>query len=234
MLIKNGCMMRILIIEDEEKTRKYLAKGFESQGSKVTQTADGEAGLQLALQNDAYDIIILDLMLPKISGLTIIEILRQRGCSIPIICLTARNSVDDRVKGLEMGADDYLVKPFAFSELLARVKALLRRGKNKKDILITIADLNIDLKKRIVIRAGETISLTSKEFNLLALLASSEGEVFSRQSLMEKIWDINFDTDTNVVDVAIKRLRKKVDKPFSKPLIHTIRGIGYVLDEEER
>ena len=226
--------MRLLIIEDEEKTLQYLVKGFEAHGFIVTQASDGELGLHLSLQTDSYDIIILDLMLPKVSGLKIIEILRNRGCRVPIICLTARDTVNDRVKGLETGADDYLVKPFAFSELLARVKAMLRRGQIKSEGAITVADLEIDPKKRNVVRENKEILLTAKEFNLLFLLASRQGEVFSRAMIMEQVWDINFDTDTNVVDVAIKRLRKKIDKSFSHPLIHTVWGVGYVLDEKQR
>lgn len=222
--------MRLLIVEDEENTLKYLHKGFDSHGFIVVTANNGEDGLFIA-ETHQFDLIILDIMLPKLNGWEIIKRLRMAGRDMPIICLTAKDTVDDRVQGLEYGADDYLIKPFAFTELLARVKALMRRGQNEYKAKVNIADLEIDLIARKVIRANSNIKLTSKEFNLLVLLAKRQGQVLSRTIIMEQVWDINFDTDTNVVDVAIRRLRNKVDKSFAKPLIHTIRGVGYMLDE---
>ncbi|MGH7454477.1 MAG: heavy metal response regulator transcription factor [bacterium] len=224
--------MRLLIVEDEKKTSAYLRKGLSENGFVVDVATEGEDGLLSALTEE-YDLIILDVMLPKRDGWSIISQIRKEGKQTPIIFLTARDAVQDRVKGLELGADDYLVKPFAFSELLARVRAILRRGPARQAETLRIADLDIDLLRHKATRAGKLLDLTPKEFLLLSLLARRKGEVLSRTLISEQVWDMNFDSDTNVVDVAIRRLRRKVDEPFSKKLIHTIRGAGYVLEERE-
>lgn len=223
-------MPRILIVEDENKTAAYLSKGLKSSGYIVSVAKDGKEGLFLATEHE-FDLVILDVMLPKLDGWTVLTELRRLYPEIRVLFLTARDAVQDRVKGFELGADDYLVKPFAFSELLGRVKALLRRSINKKSDKIGIADLQIDLIKHKVTRAGQYIDLTSQEFTLLVFLAEHEGEVLSRVLIAEAVWDINFNMETNVVDVAVRRLRQKIDHAFEKKLIHTIRGIGYVLEE---
>ncbi len=224
--------MRILVVEDEKKTANYLRKGLSESGYVVDVANDGENGLMLALTED-YDLIILDIMLPRRDGWSIISHLRGEGRQTPILFLTARDAVQDRVKGLELGADDYLVKPFAYSELLARIRAILRRGPVRQPEILNIADLEIDLLRHKAKRAGQELDLTPKEFLLLSLLARRKGEVLSRTLISEQVWDINFDSDTNVVDVAIRRLRRKVDEPFAQKLIHTVRGMGYVLEERE-
>lgn len=222
--------MRILIVEDEKKTAAYLRKGLSESGFIVDVADQGEDGLHLALTGE-YDLIILDVMLPEFDGWSIIKQVRESGKLTPVLFLSARDSVADRVKGLELGADDYLVKPFAFSELLARIRSLLRRGSPSQSDTIAIADLEIDLLRHKAARGGMRLDLTQKEFALLSLLARREGEVLSRTLISEQVWDINFDSDTNVVDVAVRRLRKKVDDPFAMKLIHTVRGMGYVLEE---
>lgn len=223
-------MPRILIIEDEIKTAAYLSNGLKSSGYMVSITNDGQEGLFLATEHE-FDLVILDIMLPKLDGWTVITELRRVRPDIRVLFLTARDAVKDRVKGFELGADDYLVKPFAFSELLGRIKALLRRSVGKNSEKLNIADLEIDLIKHRAIRRGKNIDLTPQEFSLLVFLAEHQGEVLSRTLIAEAVWDINFCTDTNIVDVAIKRLRQKIDFEFEKKLIHTIRGIGYVLEE---
>jgi len=222
--------MRILIIEDEKKIASFIKKGLTEKNFVADIAETGEDGLCLMTSVD-YDLIILDVMLPGKDGWAVISEVRSAGLHAPVIFLTARDGVGDRVKGLELGADDYLVKPFAFSELLARVRAVLRRPQEQKAEKLKIADLEINLMNHKVYRVGKLIELTKKEFILLSLLAQRKGEVLSRTLIAEQVWDINFDTDTNVVDVAIKRLRLKIDKPFAMKLIHTIRGIGYVLEE---
>ncbi len=224
--------MRLLIVEDEKKTSAYLRKGLSENGFVVDVAAEGEDGLLFALTEE-YDLIILDVMLPKRDGWSIISQIRKQGKQTPILFLTARDAVQDRVKGLELGADDYLVKPFAFSELLARVRAILRRGPARQAETLRIADLEIDFLRHKATRAGKLLDLTPKEFLLLSLLARRKGEVLSRTLISEQVWDMNFASDTNVVDVAIRRLRRKMDEPFSKKLIHTIRSVGYVLEERE-
>ena len=222
--------MRILIVEDEKKIASFIKKGLAEKNFVVDIAETGEDGLCLMASVD-YDLLILDVMLPGKDGWSVISEVRSAGLQIPVLFLTARDGVGDRVKGLELGADDYLVKPFAFSELLARVRAVLRRPQEQKAEKLKIADLEVNLMNHKVYRAGESIELTKNEFILLSLLAQRKGEVLSRTFIAEQVWDINFDTDTNVVDVAIKRLRLKIDNPFAMKLIHTVRGIGYVLEE---
>src|SRR5437016_3455400 len=222
--------MRILLIEDEKKTAAYLAKGLGEEGFQVTTAADGEAGLDLALAK-TFDLFIIDVMLPKRDGWSIVATLKRKDVRTPILLLTARDSVEDRVKGLELGADDYLVKPFAFSELLARIRSVLRRGPNRESDELTIGELQIDFRKHKAHRAGKRLDLTPKEFALLSLLARHAGEVLSRTLIAEQVWDMNFDSETNVVDVHVRRLRSKVDDPYEKKLIHTVRGVGYVLED---
>jgi len=221
--------MRILIIEDEKKTASFLRKGLSESGYVVDTSGDGNEGLLLALDIN-YDLIILDVMLPGRDGWAILMALRRAGKQMPVLFLTARDAVNDRVKGLELGADDYLVKPFAFSELLARVRLLLRRAPVRHSETLKIADLEIVPERQKATRSGKRLDLTSKEFALLSLLMRREGEVLSRTLIAEQVWDINFDSDTNVIDVAIRRLRGKVDDPFEQKLIHTVRGVGYVLE----
>lgn len=222
--------MRILIIEDEKKTAAFLNKGLSESGFIVDTEENGEQGLLLALGKD-YDLIILDVMLPDRDGWSILSTLRQAGKQMPVLFLSARDAVQDRVKGLELGADDYLIKPFAFSELLARVRLLLRRGPARQSESLRIADLEIEFARQKATRSGNRLDLTAKEFALLSLLARRTGEVLSRTLIAEQVWDINFDSDTNVIDVAIRRLRSKVDDPFEKKLVHAVRGVGYVLEE---
>ncbi len=224
--------MRILIIEDEIKTASYLKKGLAENGFVVDVAHQGEEGLDLALIYD-YDLIILDVMLPQMDGWSIISEIRNNRKQTPVLFLTARDKVQDRVKGLELGADDYLIKPFAFSELLARIRVILRRGPIKLPEKLSIADLEIDLLAHKVNRGGQPIDLTHKEFVLLSFMAQRAGQVLSRTMIAEQVWDINFDSDTNVVDVAIRRLRQKIDDPFVKKLIHTVRGVGYVVEERQ-
>ncbi|BCG48722.1 DNA-binding heavy metal response regulator [Citrifermentans bremense] len=222
--------MRILIVEDEQKAANYLKKGLTENGFSVDIANDGEDGLHLAL-TEVYSLIILDVMLPLRGGWSIIKELRAAGNDVPVIFLSARDEVHDRVHGLELGADDYLVKPYAFSELLARIRIILRRHPLQQSESLRLADLELDLIRHKARRGGRSLDLTVKEFQLLALMLRRRGEVLSRTTISEQVWGINFDTDTNVVDVAIRRLRKKVDDPFPVKLIQTIRGVGYVLDE---
>lgn len=222
--------MRILVVEDETKAARFIAKGLTEGGYVVDHAENGLDGYHMATEM-TYDLIVLDVMLPKMDGWTVLEELRNKGVNTPVLLLTARDSVDDRVKGLNLGADDYLVKPFVFSELQARIQALLRRGAQpQQENVIKIDNMVIDLLKHKVTRGGKHIPLSPKEFSLLSLLARREGQVLSRTIIAEQVWDMNFDSDTNVVDVAVKRLRNKIDDPFDVKLIHTARGIGYVLE----
>ena len=220
--------MRLLIVEDEPKTGDYLKKGLAEHGYAVEVARTGTDGLHLALESD-FDLILLDVMLPGMNGWQVLAKLREKK-ETPVLFLTARDQVDDRVKGLDLGADDYLIKPFAFSELLARVRALLKRGKQAPADTLSLADLEIDPIRRRVIRAGQRMDLTAKEYALLLLFLRRQTEVLSRTFIAEQVWDMNFDSDTNVVDVAVRRLRAKVDDPFQQKLIHAVRGVGYVCE----
>lgn len=222
--------MRILIIEDNITTTDYLCQGLKENYFIPDVAHDGQEGLFLATHNN-YDVIILDVMIPQIDGWTLIQKIRQMNPNILVLFLTAKDTVDDRVKGLELGADDYLIKPFAFSELLARIRSLLRRKQPQTSDVLQVVDLKIDTQKHKAMRGDIYISLTAKEFMLLHLFMSRSGEVLSRTFIAEQVWDIHFDADTNAIDVAIKRLRDKVDKDFDKKLIHSVRGVGYVLEE---
>ena len=223
--------MKILIVEDEPKTAAYLKKGLEENGYVADVAGDGGTGAYMARQG-GYELVILDVMLPGQDGWSVLRDLRQRRNPVPVLFLTARDGVPDRVRGLELGADDYLIKPFAFSELLARLRTILRRGNGgpRQDTVLRVADLEIDAERHKATRRGHPLELTPKEFLLLSLLARRAGDVLSRTLIAEQVWDINFDTGTNVVDVHVRRLRSKVDDPFEAKLIHTVRGIGYVLE----
>jgi two-component system copper resistance phosphate regulon response regulator CusR len=222
--------MKILIVEDERKTAAYLKRGLGENGFVVDLADNGEDGAHLA-RTGSYDVIILDVMLPARDGWSIVAELRRREIATPVLFLTARDAVHDRVKGLELGADDYLVKPFAFSELLARVRSILRRGPERQSTMLKVANLELDLVRHRAMRAGRLLDLTLEEFQLLSLLLRRTGEVLSRTLIAEQVWDVNFDSDSNVVEVHMRRLRSKVDDPFGRKLIYTVRGAGYVLEE---
>jgi two-component system, OmpR family, copper resistance phosphate regulon response regulator CusR len=225
--------VNILIVEDEPKTGDYLRQGLREAGFSVDLATSGPDGLHLALEGQ-HDLVILDIMLPGMNGWQVLQSLRSHGRQMPVLFLTARDQVEDRVKGLELGADDYLVKPFSFAELLARVRVILRRGKTGQETTtLQLADLELDLLRRRVARAGRRIDLTAKEFGLLELLMRRQGEVLPRSLIASQVWDLNFDSDTNVIDVAVRRLRAKVDEGFEPRLIHTVRGMGYVMEIPE-
>jgi heavy metal response regulator len=220
--------MRILIVEDEKKVAAFIKKGLEEETYAVDIATDGEEGFHLGEQNQ-YDLIILDLMLPKINGLDILSGLRSQKIDTPILLLTAKDSVEDKVEGLNQGADDYLTKPFAFSELLARIRVLLRRGKAESKTTLEIADLTLNLVSHKVSRGSEEIELTGKEYSLLEYFMRNQEKPLTRTMIAEHVWDYNFDTFTNVIDVYVNHLRKKIDKNFSNKLLHTLRGVGYVM-----
>ena len=223
--------MHVLIVEDEQKIAAFIRRGLTENGFVVDVAEDGEQGLEYALSRK-MDLIILDVALPRRDGWSLISELRKAEVHTPVLFLTARDSVPDRVKGFDLGADDYLIKPFHFSELLARVRSLLRRSPERREETITVGDLEIDPRRHKVTRGDTVVNLTPKEFSLLLFLASSAGDIVSRTEIVEQVWDINFDTGTNVVDVMMRRLRAKVDDPFETKMIHTIRGVGYVLRAE--
>ena len=222
--------MRILVVEDDLRSRQFLAKGLTESGYIVDLAVDGEEGLYMALDKD-YDLVVLDVMLPAFDGWRVLERLRLRGRQMPVLYLTARDSINDRVKGLELGADDYLVKPFAWAEFIARIRSLLRRGPSRQSEVLAIADLELDLPRMRARRGGKLLDLTPKEFQLLCLLTRRRGEVLTRTTIAEQVWDMNFATDSNAVDVAMGRLRRKLDDPFPRKLIHTQRGLGYILED---
>ena len=221
--------MRLLLIEDDQVIANFITKGLKESGFAVDHVADGQSGLNAALQR-IYDLAIIDLMLPKLDGISIISRLREKKINTPIIILSAKRTVDDRIDGLQHGGDDYLTKPFSFSELLARVEALLRRSSNSVEpTTLSISDLTLDLLSRTTHRAGKKIDLQPKEFALLEYLVRNSGRVLSKTMIMERIWNYDFDPGTNVVEARVSRLREKIDKNFNTPLIHTVRGLGYVI-----
>lgn len=225
--------MRILVVEDDKQTLQFIAKGLQQEGFAVDQSPDGEAGLHFAL-TQPYDAAIVDIMMPKLDGLSLIDKMRQNRVFTPVIVLSAKSSVDDRIQGLQAGGDDYLVKPFAFSELVARLQALIRRSTREEGpTTITIGDLEMDLIKHKVFRNGSLIDLQPKEFSLLEYLMRNTGRVVSKTMLMEHVWDYNFDPRTTVVEARVCRLRDKIDRPFQKDLIHTVRGVGYILEDKD-
>jgi heavy metal response regulator len=221
--------MRVLIAEDDDKIASFIVKGLKQAGFAVDRSADGEEGLHLAV-NHAYDAAVIDIMLPKLDGLSLIEQLRRRKINTPVIILSAKRSIDDRVKGLQSGSDDYLTKPFAFSELLARIQALIRRSSQASEpTSLTTGDLSMDLLTREIVRGDRKIDLQPREFALLEYLMRNAGRVVSKTMILSHVWEYNFDPQTNIVDVLVSRLRDKVDRPFATKLIHTVRGVGYVL-----
>ena len=224
--------MKILVVEDEAKTARFLQKGLREAGFVVDVAADGQEAIHLAGELP-FDLLVLDVMIPKADGWQVLVTLRGHGIETPILLLTAKDAVADRVKGFELGADDYLVKPFAFSELLARVKSLLKRSPVRHPEVLRVADLEIDQVRHRAVRSGHRVDLTAKEFVLLTFLVRRVGEVLSRTMIAEEVWDMNFDSDTNVVDVNVRRLRSKVDDPFPRKLIKTVRGVGYAINAED-
>lgn len=222
--------MNILLIEDDSKTADFIAKGFKQSGFAVTHAIDGNDGKQ-KLSTGSFDIAVVDVMLPGIDGITLVEQSRNAGCATPVIFLSARGSVQDKIRGLQAGGDDYLSKPFSFSELLARIQAMLRRANSlSQPTSLTVADLTIDLLGRKVTRAGRRIELQPQEFTLLEYLVRNTGRVVSRTMILEHVWEYNFDPQTNIVETRMCRLREKVDKEFDRKLIHTVRGFGYVIE----
>lgn len=225
--------MRLLVVEDDKKIGSFLRKGLREEGFAVDLAEDGEQGLAL-FRDGIYDAAIVDIMLPGIDGLSLIEKIRKQGLSTPVLILSAKRSVDDRIRGLQQGGDDYMVKPFSFAELLARVQALIRRdSRTPEPHSLSAGDLHLDLLNRRVRRGGQTINLAAREFALLEYLLRNQGRILSKTAILEKVYDYSFDPQTNVVDVLVCRLRNKVDKGFADKLIHTVRGMGYVLRHEQ-
>lgn len=224
--------MRILIVEDEKSLNRIMAKQLKASGYSVDCAFNGEEAYELISMTD-YDAAVFDVMMPKIDGFSLLKKIRKEGNSLPVLFLTARDSIEDRVEGLDIGADDYLVKPFAFEELLARIRVLIRKNSVSKSNIITVADLTVDISSRKVTRCGKDISLSAKEYELLQYLAVNNGIVLSREKIEDHIWNYDYEGGTNVVDVYIRYLRKKIDEGFNKKLIHTVRGMGYVLREEK-
>ena len=223
--------MKILVVEDEKKVASFIKRGLEEEGYTVELAKDGEEGLKLINEDNVYDLILMDLMLPKMDGLQVIKEIREQGVRSPVLCLTAKDKADDIVSGLDSGSDDYLTKPFAFIELLARVRALIRRGSTERGAELTFADLRIDPVSHKVWRGDTEIDLTSKEYALLEYMMNHPNETLTRSMIAEHVWDYTFDSFTNIIDVYVNYLRKKIDRDFEKKLIHTVRGIGYVLKE---
>ncbi len=223
--------MRLLVVEDEKTLAKLIKEGLEEEGFSVDLAYNGEDGKFMA-ENEPFDMIILDIMLPKISGVEILKSMRKKGIKTPVLMLTAKNDVEDKVSALNIGADDYLTKPFSFDELLARIKAVIRRNFNEASNIIEISDLKIDLSTHEVKRANKSVELTAREYALLEYIALNKGKLLTRTDISEHIYNYEFDCDSNVIDVTITRLRKKIDKDFEKKLIHTVRGAGYILKEE--
>ncbi len=226
-------IMRVLVVEDEPKLASFVKKGLEEQSCEVDVAFDGQIGRTMALSN-SYDVIVLDVNLPKMNGLDLVQALRQEKISTPVLMLTAMGSVDDKLAGFDAGADDYLVKPFEFRELMARLRALYKRGADGglQSNILKVADLELDLNEKIARRGGKRIELTAKEFGLLEYLMRNRGRVVSRIDIAERVWDIHFDTGTNVIDVYVNFLRKKIDKDFPNRLIHTVIGMGYMLKDD--
>ena len=225
--------MRILLVEDDKQTTKFIIKGLKQAGYSVNHADNGEDGLYFAKEEE-YDLAIVDIMMPKLDGLAMIERLRQKRNMTPVIILSAKNTVDDRIKGLQIGGDDYLTKPFSFTELLARIQAIMRRSSlTPEATTLQVGDLKLDILKRKVFRADQEITLPSGEFMLLEYLMRNAGRVLSKTMIIEHVWDYNFDPETNIIESRMCRLRDKIDRPFSKNLIHTVRGFGYVLEEKE-
>ena len=224
--------LKILLVEDDARTASFVIKGLKQAGYTVNHASDGEDGLHFAMTEE-HDLAIVDIMLPKLDGLTLISRLRQKKITTPVIVLSARNSVDDRIKGLQSGGDDYLVKPFAFSELLARIQAIMRRTSlNPENTVLEVDDLKLDVLRRKVFRQGKEINLQAGEFMLLEYLMRNAGRVVSKTMIIEHVWDYNFDPETNVIEARICRLRDKIDRPFTRKLLHTIRGFGYVVEDK--
>ncbi len=225
--------MRILVAEDERKVASFIRQGLQEEGHAVEVAADGEAALELLLEGPTYDLIVLDLMLPKRDGFEVLKTMRQRRIQTPVLVLTARDAVADKVAGLDLGADDYLTKPFAFDELLARVRALLRRSAGQHAPLLRLADLTLDPASRSVTRNGRRITLTSREYALLEYFLRNAGRVLTRPMIAQHVWGLAFDTESNLIDVYVGYLRRKIDGPGDRRLLHTIRGAGYTLSDEE-
>jgi len=222
---------KILVVEDEKKVASFIKRGLEEEGFEVDVASDGEEGLYMA-ETNTYDLVLMDLMLPKIDGLSVVKEMRGRSISTPVLCLTAKDAVEDIVSGLDSGSDDYLTKPFAFAELLARVRALLRRGAQDRGAELTFADLRLDPVSHKVWRSDKEIELTAKEYALLEYFMRNPNQTLTRTMIAEHVWDYTFDSFTNIIDVYVNYLRKKIDRDFEKKLIHTVRGIGYVLKED--